>query len=251
MNDNKKKTTETKEEMVDKLGKKSKSFLKAFNLVAPYVFTAGAIVFSLLYMTLKRKSANGDWSTSLENVGLTTFFDGNPNIIAIIGVLCMIPCLLIVPKSMLKERKNGDGLGLMFMPLGLLGIFDVLCTIENVKDTTIGIIFGVSLFLISALATFKKTIRFVPALCGIMMIVAVYNILAEFMPYCYVATQKVVVTADLDYVEVKNYYLSYFIRDLCIFAAFGSFCARISAKYKELDAAKKEEKKNGKEKSKK
>ncbi|MBP3237563.1 MAG: hypothetical protein J6M24_00540 [Lachnospiraceae bacterium] len=238
-----KKNTEKKEELVEKLEKHSKSFIYRFNLIAPYIFTAGAIIFSLLYMTMKRKSANGDWSTELENVGLTTLFDGNPNIIAIIGVLCMIPCLLIVPKSMLKERKNGDGLGLMFMPLGLLGIFDVMCTIENVKDTAIGIIFGVALFLISALATFRKTIKYVPVLCGIMIIVAIYNMIAKFMPYCFIATEKVVVSLNYDYVEVRNYYLSYFIRDILIFAGFGSFSARIAAKYKEIDAEKSKDKK--------
>ena len=215
--------------------------------VMPYVFTAGAIIFSLLYFEFVKKNENGDISSKIDKVGLTSLFDGNPNIVAILGVLCMIPCLLIIPKSILKERKNGDGLGLMFMPLGLLGIFIVMCTIENVKDEVLGITIGVALFVISALATFRKTIKYVSWLCIAMMFVAVYTLFAGYMPYCFVDTQKVLVNSNYDYVSLENYYLSYFCRDIFILMAFGTFCARISAKYKELDAAKKEEKKNASE----
>ena len=193
---------------------------KFWYFVMPYVFTGLAVLFSFLYITV------------------------NPNIIAILGVLLMVPCLLIIPISMLKKRKSGDGLGLLFMPLGLLGIFNVLCTIENKKDMTLGIIFGIALFVISALGTFKKTIKYVNLLCCIMMIVAVYCLLAGYMPYCFVDTQKIFVSENMDYVEVENYYLSYFLRDISLLAGYGVFCARINVKYKKIDAEEKQDRKN-------
>jgi hypothetical protein len=185
------------------------------------------------------EAENGDSSTSEElseavaaanaNDGLI----GDPNVISIIGTACMILCLALVPKSMLKKREHGDGLGLMFMPLGLMCINNIMCALIYDNDVIIAIIFSVVCFVVSALATFKKTIRYVENSCLFLMIVAVFLFLASFGPYCYNDTLKYAIEDNsLVTWQVKQYYISYLIRDIFTFAAFGIFSSYISNTYK-------------------
>lgn len=221
----------TKEEkVITKLG-------RFWYFVVPYIFTVLSLAGSFIRFLVERIDNYGteEWYYDLR---LTSFFDGNPNIIAILGVISMFLCLLIIPKSMLKERKSGDGLGLMFIPLGFLGIFQVMCTIENVKDMVLGISFGVVLFIISALGTFKKTMKIVAPLCVVMMIAGLYCILAGYMPYCYSKLPKFINKNTLETFTGEFYYVSYFVRDEFLLAAYGIFAARLTKKYKELDEAK-------------
>ncbi len=185
------------------------------------------------------EAENGDSSTSEElseavaaandNDGLI----GDPNVISIIGTACMILCLVLIPKSMLKKREHGDGLGLMFMPLGLMCINNIMCALIYDNDVIIAIIFSVVCFVVSALATFKKTIRYVENSCLFLMIVAVFLFLASFGPYCYNDTLKYAIEDNsLVTWQVKQYYISYLIRDIFTFAAFGIFSSYISNTYK-------------------
>ncbi len=210
--------------------------------VMPWVFTVLSLIFSIVVCYVKRIDLNGK-NDFYYYTQITSVFDGNPNVIALLGIILMIPCILIIPISMMKKRKSGDGLGLMFMPLGLLGIFVVLSTIENAKDHVLGISFGVVLFVISALGTFRKTIKYVNLLCIVMMIVALYFLLAGYMPYCYSKLPRYLLSYEtLEYKTGAYYYLSYFIRDLFLLAAYGVFSSKIARKYKELDEKEKKKK---------
>ncbi|MBQ8280850.1 MAG: hypothetical protein IJZ25_00410 [Lachnospiraceae bacterium] len=202
--------------------------------VLPILFAVLALVCSFVrYVLVKFES--GDIVFFKHNLAFTTFFDGNPNIIAILACTTMFLCFLVIPKSMMKKRKSGDGLGAMFMPLGLLGIFEVLCTIENKKDLEVGIIFGVCLFLVSAVATFKKTISWVKPMCGFMIIVSLFLILAGLMPYCY---NKVpfVLSYEEDGLLVSTYfYVSYFLRDIFLLMSFGIFSDKLTKIYNNME----------------
>ena len=226
---------ETKENREQKAISKLSRFWYVY---VPYLFAAGAVAFSLIRFLVKRVDNYGTKELYYD-LSLTSFFDGNPNIIAILGAASMFLCLLIVPKSILKERKNGDGLGIMFIPLGFLGIFHVMSTIENVKDMGIGITFGVIAFVISALGTFRKTIKVVNPLCIAMMLAGLFCLLAGYMPYCYNKLPKFIDKETLNVFTGEFYYVSYFFRDELLFAAYGIFAARITRKYREMDKEKK------------
>jgi hypothetical protein len=121
----------------------------------------------------------------------------------------------------------------MFMPLGLMCINNIMCALIYDNDVIIAIIFSVVCFVVSALATFKKTIRYVENSCLFLMIVAVFLFLASFGPYCYNDTLKYAIEDNsLVTWHVKQYYISYLIRDIFTFAAFGIFSSYISNTYK-------------------
>jgi hypothetical protein len=121
----------------------------------------------------------------------------------------------------------------MFMPLGLMCINNIMCALIYDNDVIIAIIFSVVCFVVSALATFKKTIRYVENSCLFLMIVAVFIFLASFGPYCYNDTLKYAIEDNsLVTWQVKQYYISYLIRDIFTFAAFGIFSSYISNTYK-------------------
>ncbi|MDD6101810.1 MAG: hypothetical protein PUB67_01695 [Clostridiales bacterium] len=198
--------------------------------VFPFIFWLGAFVLSFTEYVVVQLDYNGTYKYK-KKFGFTDLFSGNPQIIALLGVILMLVCLLVIPKTMLKKRKSGDGLGLMFMPLGLLGIFHILCTIENDKDLEIGIIFGVILFIVSALATFKKYIKYVNFLCIIMILAGFFTLLAGFMPYCF---NKIPFLVGEQVAFTKYFYVSYFSRDVFLLLSFGTFCDKISTKYSEI-----------------
>ena len=220
---------------------KIKDFDKKFNkfwyIYLPYILTVLAIVITCIDFEIRKYDYDAGYKFKT-HLSFTNFLGGNPQIVAMLGMILMIPCLIIIPKSILKTRKSGDGLGLMFMPLGLLGIFQVLSAIENKKDMEIAIVLGVVLFVISATATFKKAMPVVGKLCLAMMFVFFFCFLADFMPYCY-NTYPIYDEKVSEAVTVCDIYFSNFLRDLCILGAFGVFCDRITLKYKELNTSKK------------
>lgn len=208
---------------------------KFYYEVLPVIFAVLALLCSLVRFILVRVDMEGKVLYRYE-VGFTTFFDGNPNIIAILGCLSMLLCFLVIPKSMKKPHKSGDGLGTMFMPLGLLGIFVVLCTIENTKDMGIGICFGVLLFLVSALGTFRKTIGIVGPACMVMVLAALFLILAGFMPYCYNKLPFIIQISEETAGISSYYYISYFVRDIFLLLSYGIFADRLKRIYKTMVA---------------
>lgn len=232
-----KKTTKEKLGMASKAssGKNAGRAARIYYSVLPVVFAVLALGCSCIRFVLVKVNMEEQILYRYE-IGITTLFDGNPNIIAILGCLSMLFCFLVIPKSMKKPHKSGDGLGAMFMPLGLLGIFVVMCTIENSKDMAIGICFGVILFLISALGTFKKTIAVVKPACLFMVLAALFLLLAGFMPYCY-NKLPFIIQLDKETVGVSRYYyVSYFVRDLFLLLSYGIFADRIKSIYKTMEA---------------
>ena len=146
---------------------------------------------------------------------------GDPNIIAIVAVLSMLVCIIAVPFTALKVRKKGDGLGVMFMPLGLLGIFEIMIGLVDAKNMPWCVVLGIVLFVISAIGTFRKCIKFVDWICLGMMVVMLICLIANLMPYCFY---------DLDvtnYWNIKRYYVSYFIRDELLLASYAIVCGKI------------------------
>lgn len=218
----------------------SKNQVKSYDVnnfyykVLPIILAALALVCSFVRYVLS-KFESGDIVFFKHNFAITTFFDGNPNIVAILSCATMFLCFLVVPKSMKKIRKSGDGLGVMFMPLGLLGIFEVLCTIENKKDLAVGIGFGVALFLISAIATFKKTVSWVMPMCVFMIIIAFFLILAGLMPYCYNKVPFILSYEEDGLLVSTYYYLSYFLRDVFLLLSFGIFSDKLTKIYKNME----------------
>ncbi len=212
-------------------------YVRFYYEVLPVILAVLACAASFIRFLLI-KLDSGDVVNFKTDVSLTSFFDGNPNIVAILGCFSIFICFLVVPKSIKKTHESGDGLGAMFMPLGLLGIFTVMCTIENLKDMAIGITFGVVLFVISALATFKKTISYVMPLCLIMILVAFFLILAGLMPYCYNRIPFALQTDTHSLAVMDYYYLSYFIRDILLLLSFGIFSDRLKRTYKKMEAEK-------------
>ncbi|MGN0164569.1 MAG: hypothetical protein ACI39R_00155 [Lachnospiraceae bacterium] len=209
--------------------------MKTNKTVLPLVFAILSLICSFVrYILVKFEST--DNVTFSHKVSLTSFFDGNPNIIAILACLSMILCIFLIPKSMVKPHKSGDGLGAMFMPLGLLAIFEAMCTIENVKDMSIGVFFAIALFLISALGTFKKTIYLVEPLCIFMILVAFFLILAGFMPYCY-NVFPFAMNEQSEIIVSRYYYLSYFIRDILLLISYGLLANNIKNNYKKIETA--------------
>lgn len=205
--------------------------------ILPFILALLALVCSLLRFILVKMEVNSE-AVFRHEISLTSLFDGNPNLIAILGCLCMFLCIAFIPKLMLKKRKSGDGLGLMFMPLGLLGVFTVLSTIENKKDISIGILFGVVLFIISAIGTFKKAVKFVWPLCLIMIAVATFLILAGYMPYCY--NQIPYVDEQSGTIMLGSYfYLNYYVRDILLLLSYGIFADRLTKIYQNQEVEKK------------
>lgn len=202
--------------------------------VFPIVFLCLSIVLSFVNFVLIQLEF-GDTYKYKNELRFTNMLNGNPQIIAFIGILLLIPCFFIVPKTIYKKRKNGDGLGIMFMPLGLLGIYHILSAIENDKDLEIGIIYGLLLFVISGLATFKKYIKYVNGICMIMILVGLFTLLAGFMPYCFNKTPFLVEYENGQRIAfTRYYYISYYIRDIFLLLSFGTFCDKISNKYAEM-----------------
>lgn len=202
--------------------------------VLPVILAFLALGFSFFRYILVKLEAYGK-SYYRHQLDFTTFFDGNPNIISILAVLCMLACFLVIPGSMMKKRKSGDGLGLMFMPLGLLGIFQVLCTVENVKDMPVGIGFGIVLFIISALGTFRAYIKYVPHLCIVMVFVAFFLLLAELMPYCYNKLPFAISIGEDTFAETSYFYISYFLRDVFLLLSYSIFADRLNRIYINMD----------------
>lgn len=216
-------------------------FTTFYYSVLPLILAILATAISFIRIIIRKFEANGEIRYD-NNVSITSLFDGNPNIVAILGCLCMILCVIVVPKSIKKVRKSGDGLGVMFMPLGLLGIFTVMCTIENIKDLAVGIGFGVLLFIISALGTFKKTIHLIMPLCIAMIFAALALLLMGYMPYCFNSLPYVVKLTDhvtnqeeFTLTVAKYYYLTYFIRDVLLLLSFGIFSDGIKRTYRKME----------------
>ncbi len=200
----------------------------------PVIFAILGLCFSFFrYILVKLETSSKAYFK--HQIDFTTFFDGNPNIIAILGCICMLGCFLIIPSSITKKRKSGDGLGLMFMPLGLLGIFQVLCTVENVKDLPVGVGFGIALFIISALGTFKAYMKYVPKLCYLAVFVAFFLLLAELMPYCYNKLPFAIPIGDDVFAETSYFYISYFLRDVFLLLSYAIFADRLKRTYINMD----------------
>lgn len=202
--------------------------------VLPVIFALLALGFSFFRYILVKLEATGK-SYYRHQLDFTTFFDGNPNVIAILACLCMLACFLVIPGSMKKKRKSGDGLGLMFMPLGLLGIFQVLCTVENNKDLAVGIAFGIVLFIISALGTFRAYMKAVPPLCIVSIFAAFFLILADMMPYCYNKLPFVLDIGEDTIAETSYFYISYFLRDVFLLLSYLIYADRLKRIYINMD----------------
>ena len=165
-------------------------------------------------------------TTSTSSVDTTS---GDPNILAILAVLSMFMCLIIIPKMVVKKREKGDGLGAMFMPLGLLGIFIALCAFVDAKDIAWGVVLGITLFVISALGTFKQTIKFTDWICFAMMVILLFCFIMGKMPYCFYHF------APSSFWTRDRYYVSYFIRDEALLAAYAILCSKVRRIYKTND----------------
>lgn len=221
--------------------KKNKILAKlsfAYFMVLPVVLTIVALAFTFIKFTIRKFEYSGGVKYWYD-FGVTNIFAGSPQIIAFVAIIFMLACFFVIPKSMLKVRKSGDGLGLLFLPLGLLGIFEIMTAIESLKDLGIGIVFGLALFIVSALATFKKTIGIASKASAFMLVVALFLFFANFIPYCYNIAPVPINSTPPEMGHNLYYSINTLIRDLCFISAFGIFCDRIAGKYKEINTSKK------------
>lgn len=201
--------------------------------ILPYILMVPILALSIVRVDVMKKTAESGIEYS-KSVSVTGLLNGDPNLFGFLASITMVLCFLIVPKSIKKYHKSGDGLGIMFMPLGLLCLFEVMSTIENKRMVEVGIVFGIMLFIVSALGTFKKTIGIVNICCIIMAFAAIFLFLAGYSPYCYNSYSFYrynEVTEQNEHVVAGYYYLSYFIRDVFLIFTYGLFSEKIKRSY--------------------
>ncbi len=205
--------------------------------ILPYILMVPILALSIVRVDIMKKTAESGIEYS-KSVSITGLLNGDPNLFGLLGSITMILCFLVVPKQIKKYHKSGDGLGIMFMPLGLLCLFEVMSSIENKRMVEVGIVFGILLFVMSALGTFKKTIGIVNICCIIMAFAAIFLFLAGYSPYCYNSYsfyRYSEVTEQNEHVVAGYYYLSYFIRDVLLIFTYGLFSERIKRSYDRSD----------------
>lgn len=213
----------TKEVFTNKL-------LMLWYVILPYILNAAATFYCVRKIFIRRhESEEGVKQISFNKSFFLLDGAGDPNLFAFIAVLSFFACLILVPNLMLKIRKKGDGLGLMFLPCGFLGIYIIMTAIESLLDIPLGVIVGLLLFWFSAMATFRKAMPYTEA-CGLaLMLVLTFTFLASKIPYCYYR---------MDELNVYMYSLSYYIRDMLLLIAFTLFCGRLKTVYKYIDDSK-------------
>ncbi len=218
-------------------GKTDERILYFIYNILPYILIIPVLFLSIVRIDIVKKTAESgiEYTKSIQMTGV---INGDPNLFGLLAGISMILCFLVVPKTMKKIHKSGDGLGIMFMPLGLLCLFEVMSSIENKRMVEAGMIFGAALFIVSALGTFKKTIGIVNICCVIMAFVAIFLFLAGYSPYCYnsYSFYRYDETTELnEYVVAGYYYLGYFIRDVLLIFTYGLFSEKIKRIYNKSD----------------